>query len=77
MQLARNLGWSFLVDFGLEHTVITHRPEVTLVAQTLADKIFPGATLQSGDLLDTGVDVHLALGRDLLQSKETLAKLAD
>jgi len=77
MRLARNLGLSFLVDFGLEHTVIIYRPEVTQVAQTLADKIFPGATLQSGGLLDIGVDVHVALGRDLLQRKETLAKLAD
>ena len=77
MTLARNIGLSLLVDFALEHTVITHRPEVTQVAQTLADKIFPGATLQSEGPLASGVDVHVALGRDLLQRKETLAKLAD
>lgn len=77
MGLARNLGLSLLVDFGLENTVITHRPEVAQVVQTLADKIFPGATLRSGGLLASDVDVHVALGRDLLQTKETLAKLAD
>lgn len=77
MQVARNLGLSLLVDFGLENTVITHRPELAQVVQTLVDKIFPGATLRSGSLLASDVDVHVALGRDLLQRKETLAKLAD
>jgi hypothetical protein len=65
------------VDFGLEETVITHRPGAERVAQKLAQRFFPGARVRTAARLPRQVDVRVSLGRDLLQSKNSFAKLAD
>jgi LytR cell envelope-related transcriptional attenuator len=53
-------------DFGLEQTVITYRPEASRVAQVLAKKFFPKATLEEEAQLPPWTDVRVSLGRDLL-----------
>jgi Tfp pilus assembly protein PilF len=52
------------IDFGLEETVIAHRPEATKVAQALAQKFFPGAKLEAGGKLSRDADIRVSLGRD-------------
>ncbi len=53
------------IDFGLEETVITYRPEATKVAKTLAAKFFPKAKLEEGGKLSPQMDIRISLGRDL------------
>jgi len=64
------------VDFGMEKTVITHRPKAIRVAQELAHKFFPNAALHADGLLPSPVDVRVTLGRNLLQRYDFLAQVA-
>jgi Flp pilus assembly protein TadD len=57
------------IDFGLEDTVITYRPESAKVARTLAQKFFPGAKLEAGGKVSPGADIRVSLGRDQLDDK--------
>jgi hypothetical protein len=54
------------IDFGLEETVITYRPEAARVAKTLAQKFFPGARLEAEGKLSQEADIRVSLGRDQL-----------
>lgn len=54
------------IDFGLEETVITYRPESAKVAKMLAAKYFPGAKLQKDGRLSREADIRVSLGRDRL-----------
>lgn len=56
------------IDFGLDETIITYRPESVRVAKALAAKHFPGAKLQENGKLSPEVDIRIALGRDRLDN---------
>jgi Tfp pilus assembly protein PilF/transcriptional antiterminator Rof (Rho-off) len=60
------------IDFGLEKTIIAHRPEATRVAQALSKKFFPGAILelQEDDQFSAQAAVRVSLGRDLISGQE-------
>jgi tetratricopeptide (TPR) repeat protein len=54
------------IDFGLEETIISYRPEAKRVAQVLSQKYFPGAKLQEGGKVSQLADIRVSLGRDRL-----------
>ena len=54
------------IDFGLEETIISYRPEAKRVAQVLAQKYFPGAKLKEGGKVSQVADIRVSLGRDRL-----------
>ena len=54
------------IDFGLEETVITFRPEAARVAQVLAQRFFPGARLEQWGKVSPQADVRVSLGHDRL-----------
>jgi Tfp pilus assembly protein PilF len=54
------------IDFGLEETIISYRPEAKRVAQVLAQKYFPGAKLKEGGNVSQVADIRVSLGRDRL-----------
>ncbi|MGQ9688195.1 MAG: LytR C-terminal domain-containing protein [Desulfobaccales bacterium] len=54
------------IDFGLDETVITFRPEAARVALVLAHQFFPGARLEPGGKVSPQADVRVSLGRDRL-----------
>jgi hypothetical protein len=64
------------IDFGMEQTVIFHRPGFERVAQALAGKFFPQARLEIGEKLPDTMDVKIILGKDLAVRPEVLAHLA-
>jgi Tfp pilus assembly protein PilF len=53
------------IDFGLEDTVISYRPESAKVAKALAQKFFPGAKLEKDGKISPGANIRVSLGRDL------------
>jgi hypothetical protein len=61
-------------DFGLEKTVIAYRPEAARVARALAQKFFPGATLEEQNKLPSWADVRVSLGRDLVSGQGQVAQ---
>jgi hypothetical protein len=63
------------IDFGLEQTVITYRPEAARVARVLGQKFFPGAELRESQRLSPQADVRVSLGRDLLPGPLAQASL--
>ncbi len=54
------------IDFGLEETIISYRPEAKRVAQVLSEKYFPGAKLKEGGKVSQVADIRVSLGRDRL-----------
>ncbi len=64
-------------DFGQSETAIIYSPQATRVAQVLGGKFFPTANLTMNPQLGENVEVRVILGRDILQKKDVLAKLAD
>jgi len=57
------------IDFGLDDTVISYRPESAKVARALVQKFFPGAKLEEGGKVSPGADIRVSLGRDQLDDK--------
>lgn len=53
------------IDFGLEETIIAHRPEADRVAQVLAQKFFPEAKLEADGKTSPRADIRVSLGHDL------------
>jgi len=66
------------IDFGLDRTVIAHRPEAAQVARTLSQKFFPGAILEVNEdtRFSAQAAVRVSLGRDLIRGPERLAQAA-
>jgi thioredoxin-like negative regulator of GroEL len=64
-------------NFAQAETAIIFRPQAARVAQVLGSKYFRTANLTMTPELEEGVEVRVILGRDVLQKKEVLAKLAD
>jgi Tfp pilus assembly protein PilF len=64
------------IDFGADRTIIYYRPGAERVAQTLGQKIFPGATLSPSQKLKPQVSVKVLLGADLLERSPLMARLA-
>jgi len=62
------------IDFGLEETVISYRPEAARMAEALAQKFFPRAKLEEGGRLSPEADVRVSLGRDLIPGHDQVAQ---
>jgi len=58
------------IDFGLEETIISYRPEAARMAKVLAEKFLPGAKLEEGGRLSPKADVRVSLGRDLIPGQD-------
>jgi hypothetical protein len=61
-------------DYGLEQTIVAFRPEAVRVAQVLAKKYFPKATLLEENTLPPWTDVRVSMGRDLVAGHHHLAQ---